>query len=67
MKTIVTGASGFVGSAIVRCLLGAGRRVRVLLRSGSPRTIAEPTKPEAPVTIVSSGTAFQGVPAIPSG
>ncbi len=37
MKTIVTGASGFVGSAIVRCLLGAGRRVRVLLRSGSPR------------------------------
>ncbi len=37
MKTLVTGASGFVGSAIARHLLDAGHHVRVLLRSGSPR------------------------------
>jgi len=37
MKTLVTGASGFVGSAIVRQLLDAGHEVRVLLRTHSPR------------------------------
>lgn len=35
MKTLVTGASGFIGSAIVRRLLGDGRDVRVLVRRGS--------------------------------
>jgi dihydroflavonol-4-reductase len=34
---LVTGASGFVGSAVARALLAAGRRVRVLLRSSSDR------------------------------
>jgi len=37
MKTLVTGASGFVGSAVVRRLLLAGHAVRVLLRAGSDR------------------------------
>jgi len=37
MKILVTGASGFVGSAIVRQLLDAGHGVRVLLRPDSPR------------------------------
>jgi len=37
VKTLVTGASGFVGSAIVRQLLEANHDVRVLLRPNSPQ------------------------------
>ena len=36
-QTLVTGASGFVGSAVARTLTGAGFRVRALVRPGSPR------------------------------
>lgn len=37
MTTLVTGASGFIGSAVVRGLLQAGHEVRVLLRAQSNR------------------------------
>jgi dihydroflavonol-4-reductase len=35
MKSLVTGANGFVGSAVARCLLNAGHEVRCLVRAGS--------------------------------
>jgi dihydroflavonol-4-reductase len=36
-RALVTGASGFVGSAVARCLVDEGFAVRALLRSKSPR------------------------------
>lgn len=39
MMVLVTGANGFLGSAVLRHLMGAGYSVRVLLREGSEESI----------------------------
>ncbi len=38
MRALVTGASGFVGAAVARALVGAGWQVRALVRDGSDRS-----------------------------
>ena len=35
MKALVTGATGFIGSAVARALLAAGTEVRALVRQGT--------------------------------
>ncbi len=37
MKTLITGATGFVGAAVARCLLKGGHRLRAMVRKDSNR------------------------------
>ena len=41
MTTLVTGGTGFVGSAVVRALLEDGHSVRVMSRASSDGTLLE--------------------------
>ena len=55
MRVLVTGASGFIGGAVARALLGKGVQVRVLLRAG-----ATPNVPEAGALEVVQGDLLDG-------
>ncbi len=46
MKALITGATGFIGSAVARCLIGAGLDVRALVRPGGDRRNLEGLKIE---------------------
>jgi len=46
VKALVTGASGFIGGAVVRALLRQKAQVRVLLRSGTQPNIDDPGEVE---------------------
>ena len=37
VTTLLTGATGFVGAAVLRCLIAAGHNVRALVRPNSDR------------------------------
>jgi len=41
MKTLITGANGFIGSAVMRHCLDAGQEVCVIVRPGSERANLE--------------------------
>ena len=41
MRALVTGASGFIGSAVARALLHRGAQVRLLLRPGATPNLPE--------------------------
>lgn len=47
MTTLVTGATGFVGSAVLRRLVAAGHECRVLVRKGSDRRNLEGVEAQA--------------------
>ena len=62
---LVTGASGFVGSAVARALLARGETVRLLVRASSPRTNTQGLDAEVVtgdlLDAASLGPAFAGV------
>src|SRR5512136_636876 len=56
MKTLITGASGFVGSAVLRQLIAAGHTMRALVRPDSDRR----NLAELPVEIVTGDLTDRG-------
>lgn len=59
MKALVTGATGFVGSAVARALLGAGHAVRVLVRPASDRRNLDGLAVDAVVGDLTDGTSLR--------
>lgn len=56
---LVTGASGFVGSAVARALLARGERVRLIVRPSSPRTNIDDLDAEVVVGDLTDPTAVR--------
>jgi dihydroflavonol-4-reductase len=59
MKALVTGATGFVGSAVARALLGAEHAVRVLVRPASDRRNLDGLAVDAVVGDLTDGTSLR--------
>ncbi len=57
--TLVTGASGFVGSAVARALIARGERVRLLVRATSPRTNVDGLDAEVTVGDLADAASLQ--------
>src|SRR2546423_6905838 len=64
MNILISGATGFVGSHLTRCLTEGGHRVRPLLRSESPVVVRPSWCPERGEIFLLSG---KGVPQLDAG
>ena len=56
MTVLITGATGFVGAAVLRRLLDAGQAVRALVRAGSSSKRSPTTPTSATWKIGASGS-----------
>ena len=67
MKVLVTGASGFIGGAVVRALVKAGTEVRVIARHGSDtRHLTGLPAEQVEGDLRNRGSGYAGAPGLPT-
>ena len=67
MRVIITGATGFIGSHLVRAFLERGAEVRALIRQGPPRLGVLPQEAGLPLVYGDLEHVAAAVPRIGSG